>query len=268
MSAKIIKGSTDLGHKIRLRRNELGLTIEEAASKAGIGTKTWSRYEAGGSIRHDKMLSVCKALNWHTLPIQEETSQVEIDFNEYKSSKVWPQALADAFGDIAAMSFVIGSDILLDDIEQDLQALSHKPKGTHIGELELSWLEGSLPLQFLMQYDYDFLYRLRTTVISYRNQAANGNYFIAHTVMDELTLYLIMEESKFSIESIIPYMQLNESEPKDDHLYSDWSDWYNWPFNIFDDMDIITFLYSDLYLEKNHDYHFEHWQEAQFYCAS
>lgn len=93
---------------------------KEAASKASIGTKTWSRYEAGGSIRHDKMLSVCKALNWHTLLIQEETSQVEIDFNEYKSSKVWSQALADAFGDIAAMSFVIGSDILLDTIEQDL----------------------------------------------------------------------------------------------------------------------------------------------------
>lgn len=265
MSTKIIKGSTDLGHKIRLRRNELGLTIEEAASKANIGTKTWSRYEAGESIRRDKMLSVCKALNWHALPIQEETSQVEFDFNEYKSNKVWPQALADVCGDVAAISFVIGSDILLDDIEQDLNALAHKPKGTHIGELELSWLDGSLPLQFLMQYDYDFLYRLRATVIYYRDQASNGKSFIAHTVIDELILYLIMEESKVLIESIIPYMQSNESDPKNDHLYSNWSDW---PFDLFDDMDIITFLYSDWYLEKSHNYHFEHWQEAQFYCAS
>ena len=98
MSARIIKGSAELGNKIRQRRNGLGLTIEEAASRAGVGTKTWSRYEAGESIRHDKMLSVCRALNWHALPGQEETAQSEIDLNEYRSSEVWPQALADTLG--------------------------------------------------------------------------------------------------------------------------------------------------------------------------
>ena len=47
MSTKILKGSIELGNKIRGRRNELSLTIEEAAKKAGVGTKTWSRYELG-----------------------------------------------------------------------------------------------------------------------------------------------------------------------------------------------------------------------------
>lgn len=263
MSAKTIKSSAELGHKIRLRRNELGLTIEEAASKAGVGTKTWSRYETGESIRHDKVLSVCKALKWNTFPSQEETDQLEIDLSQYRRSKVWPQALADTFGDAVAISFVIGSDIFLDNIEQDLAALSHKPKGTHIGELELSWLEDSLPVQFLMQYDYDFLCYLRAAVIHYQKQAASGKQFIAYTVVDELTLYLIMEESKFLMEGIIPYMQRKEGELKDDCCYSDWA---NWPFELFDDMDIVTFLYSDYYLEKNHPYHFEHWREAQFYC--
>lgn len=248
MSAKIIKSSPELGNKIRQRRNELGLTIEEAASKAGVGAKTWSRYEAGESIRHDKMPSVCKTLNWHTLPGQEKTDSFEIDLDKYRNSKAWPQSLADAFGDAAAISFVIGSDILLDNINQDLEALSHTPKGTHIGELELSWLEGSLPLQSLTRYDYDFLYYLKTIVIQYRNQAANGNPLIAHTVADELALYLIMEESKFLMES----------------SYSDWADW---PFDIFGDMDLVTFLYSNCYLEKGHPYHFDRWQEAQFYCA-
>ena len=46
MNNKILKGSPELGSKIKQRRNELGLTIEEAASKAGVGTKTWSRYES------------------------------------------------------------------------------------------------------------------------------------------------------------------------------------------------------------------------------
>ena len=60
MNTKILKGSIELGNKIRGRRNELSLTIEEAAKKAGVGTKTWSRYELGESIRKDKLLAFVK----------------------------------------------------------------------------------------------------------------------------------------------------------------------------------------------------------------
>ena len=64
MATKSIQGNTDIAKKIKMRRNELGLTIEEAAKRAGVGTKTWCRYEAGESIRQDKYKGVCKALNW------------------------------------------------------------------------------------------------------------------------------------------------------------------------------------------------------------
>ena len=63
MASKSIQGSQELAKKIRSRRNELGFTIEEAAKRAGVGTKTWCRYEAGESIREDKYRGVCKALN-------------------------------------------------------------------------------------------------------------------------------------------------------------------------------------------------------------
>ena len=64
MARKTIQGSICLAQKIRQKRNELELTIKEAASRAGVGTKTWCRYEAGESIRSDKLKGVCKALNW------------------------------------------------------------------------------------------------------------------------------------------------------------------------------------------------------------
>lgn len=260
MGAKIIKSSTELGSKIRLRRNELGYTIEEAASKAGVGTKTWSRYEAGESIRHDKISGICKTLNWHALPDLEESDPDEVNIDNYRHCDTWSQALADNFGEAAAISFVIGSDILLDNIKQDLEALSCKPKGTHIGELELSWLEGSLPPQFMMRYDYDFLYYLKNTLVRYRVQAANKELFLAHSVIDELTLYLIMEESRFLMEGLLPHLQQTDESA----CYS----WDSWAFDLFDDMDIVTFLYSDFYLEKDHPYHFDHWKEPQFYCTT
>lgn len=259
MGAKSVKGNTELGKKIRLRRNELGFTIEEAASRAGVGTKTWARYEAGESIRHDKVKGVCKTLDWRTLP-EQEVEELELDIDEYKHRKIWPQALADTFGDAAAISFVIGSDILLDNIEQDLENLSRKPRGTHIGELEFSWLQGSLPIQFAMQYDYDFLYYMRTILVRYRGQAANKLSFIAHTVAEELVLYLIMEEAQPLMEEcIIPHLRLIDEEGA-------CLDWDSWPFDLFDDMDVVTFLYCDQYLEEEHPYHFKHWRKQQFYC--
>lgn len=38
-----------------------------------------------------------------------------------------------------------------------------------------------------------------------------------------------------------------------------------WVFDLFDDMDIISFLYSDVYLDSEHPYHFCHWNDQQFY---
>ena len=258
MSVQSIKGSLELGKAIKIRRNELNLTIEDAATKAGVGTKTWSRYEAGESIRKDKAKGICKALNWHSFPKEDSAASSAFDLNQYKNHEAWSPYLADNFGELVAASFVIGSDILLDNLQQDINALSSMPRGSHLGEIEISWLETDLPPQFLMNYDYDFLYILRSTIKHFRTIAPMGNPIIAHSVIEELALYLIMEESQFFMESM-------DFDTVSDDMDSG-SDWDSWAFDIFDDMDIVTFLYSDTYLDHSNPYHFEHWLEAQFYC--
>ena len=260
MAQKSIKGSLKLGEFIKLRRNELNLTIEEAASKAGVGTKTWSRYESGESIRKDKCRGVCKALSWHSFPEGEESNTNNtLDLDEYKNHKAWSSYIMENFGASAAISFVIGSDILHDNLQEDLEALSSMPRGSHVGEIDISWVAASLPPQFLMRYDYDFLYILLDTVNRFRSQAPMGNQIIAHSVIEELALYLIVEESRFLMESI----KLNIEEDDDVEDYDAWDEWI---FDIFDDMDVVTFLYSDIYLDNDHTYHFNHWLERQFYC--
>ena len=130
MGQKSIKGSLELAKSIKLRRNELELTIEEAASKAGVGTKTWRRYEAGEPIRKDKCRGICKALNWRSLPVKEEAdTSSALDLDKYRNHEAWSPYLMDTFGKFAAISFVIGSDILLDDVKADIEALSSMPRG-------------------------------------------------------------------------------------------------------------------------------------------
>lgn len=256
MAQKTIQGNETLAKQIKARRNELGITIEEAASRAGVGTKTWCRYEAGGSIRRDKSKGICKALNWRSLPDQDEEESEQLSIEAYQNHEAWSPFLCDHFGAQAAMSFAAGSDIFLDQIKEDMRALASMPGGTHIGQLDVSWLEGGLPEQFLMQYTYEFLYQMKCTLLGMRMRAQNGMSMTAHSVLEELILYCCCEEASVLIElSGGP----GQSESFDKGEVEDWV------FDLFDDEDIITFLYSNVYLEEGHPYHFSNWTRQQFY---
>lgn len=249
---KSIPVGSNLASAIKHRRNELGLTIEAAAQKAGVGTKTWSRYEAGCSIRKDKYKYICKALNWQSLPSEHTDEDENLDLNEYKTHEAYSSSLAESFGPLAAVSFAIGSDILMDNLREDLDTLATMPRGTHIGELSMSFMQGLLPPQFQMQYDYDLLYRLRTQVARLRHMAHHGTPIIAHSVADELLMYLMTEESRILIENMeYPREEINEA-------------WDEWAFDLFDDDDVLC-LYSDMYLTEDHQYHINHWFKEQFY---
>lgn len=256
MAQRSIRGSATLAEQIKRRRNELGLTIEEAASRAGVGTKTWSRYEAGESIRKDKCKGVCKALNWNCLPDQEEEAE-GLSIEECRRGEAWSSHLEEAFGVVAALSFAAGSDILCDWIAEDLEELARMPAGTHIGQLSISLLVDDLPQQFLTEYNYDFLYRMKCTLLALRWRARSGLPMTAHSVLEELLIYLCSEEAKSIIELSGGICGAAEGEDLDSAE--------DWAFDLFDDMDIVTCLYSNIYLEPDHPYHFSHWVERQFY---
>ena len=256
MAQKTIPGNKFLAMQIKLRRNELGLTIEEAASRAGVGTKTWSRYEAGESIRRDKSKGICKALNWYSPPDQDEENSEQISVEDYKNHEAWSQFLNSEFGIRAAISFAAGSDILLDHIKEDMAELASMPVGTHIGQLDLSWLNGSLPEQFLMQYNYEFLYQMKSTLLEMRTRAKSGLSMTAHSVMEELLFYLCNEESSVLIELSGGIREIEDNDTANSE---------EWMFDLFDDMDIISSLYSNESLDVDHPYHFSRSADQQCY---
>lgn len=191
--------------------------------------------------------------------ITRSTTNLETTLAEFREHEAWSDYLYQNLGPSAAVSFAIGSDIISDFINEDLSALSEKPKGTHIGELGTSFISSLLPEQFLMEYDYQFMYLLSNTVNLMKLKAHAGTELIAHTVLEELCLYLIMEESTIVMESIAE--QLSEEE-LDEFIYPN-----TWAFDLFDDMDVYTFLYSDFYLDAQNPYHFSHWLDKQFYTS-
>ena len=70
-----------------------------------------------------------------------------------------------------------------------------------------------------------------------------------HSVLEEILIYLCNEEAKALIE-LFDVIDVDEME--------------EWIFDFFDDMDVVTYLYSGLYLNENHIYHFSHWADERF----
>ena len=89
-----------------------------------------------------------------------------------------------------------------------------------------------------------------------RWRAKNEVSMVAHSVVEELLFYLCNEEA-------IVWFEMNESI--NESLDNDDFDIQNWIFDLFDDMDILTNLYDDAYLDSEHPYHFSHWEDQQFY---
>jgi transcriptional regulator with XRE-family HTH domain len=257
MVQRSIQGDKELAKKIKLRRNQLNLTIQEAALRAGVGTKTWSRYEAGESIRKDKCKGICKALNWRSFPDGESDIDEKSLLEKFRGHEAWSQFLADNYGSKSAVAFAAGSDILLDYIEQDLSDLASMPSGSHIGQLSTSFISDELPPQFLMRYDYDFIYHMKCVLLQLRQEAKYGTPMTAHSILEELIIYLCNEEAQAFIEVSAGADDFIDNENLDNSE--------NWVFDMFDDMDIITFLYSNWYLAEDHPFHFAHWSDQQFY---
>ncbi|MEV3964702.1 helix-turn-helix transcriptional regulator [Nocardia sp. NPDC050193] len=257
MPPRTKNGSPELGSAIRERRIALNLSIEEAAAKAGIGTKSWSRYESGGAIRADKIRGICKALGWSRLPETEQDDQKSDDDDFLRSvdrnHRAWSPVLEENFGRECAVTFAVGSDVLSDQIRDDLAKLAEQPRGAHLGQLPTSWLDGHLPPQFVPRYDYELVYTLKAAVNTLRARFSAG-HLVAHTVLEELALYLILSRAEI----------FGDLYPE----FEDGTDWRGWLGDILDGLDVEFYLFtSGSALTPDHTYHFDRWSEEQFYTS-
>lgn len=183
---------------------------------------------------------------------QDDTT---LTVKDYRSHEAWSASLEEHFGSWAALSFAFGSDFLLNEIEDDLNELRIQPAGTHLGQVESS-LACLLPQQFLTSYDYDFLWLMRCELINMQKRAGSGASMEAHSVLEELLIYLCNGETVAYIESTdasVLYDRKCEIKNND------------WLYDLFDDCDIVTCLYSDIWLPEDNTYHFAHWGEKKFY---
>ncbi|GAA4712910.1 Transcriptional regulator, contains XRE-family HTH domain [Promicromonospora umidemergens] len=253
MPPRTVAGGAELGAAIRTRREELDMSIEDAAQRAGIGSETWRRYETGSNIRKDKVRAVCSALRWSVLPDtssgEPDDDELGKDWKEYDPKKdgLYVEDLELNFGLDAAKTFAWGSDVLLDHIKGDLEELARRPRGTHLGELGHSWLDGALPEQWLVRYDYDFVFRLKATIEQLRRTAPAAKSImmprLAQTVGEGIVVRLILEQG-----DVFADMYGADTDG--------WPDWYD---AIVEPDWIIDLMYDGRYMSEDGPWNFENW---------
>lgn len=257
MPPRVVSNSAEIGKQIKERRIELGLTIEEAAKKAGVGSKTWLRYESGEAIRSDKLAKVLYVLKWKTFPPEDDDMFIDDPLKRIDSShEAWSSYLADVYGSRTACAFAVGCELLSDCIADDLKELATLPRGAHIGQLDVSRLEYALPSQFLTRYDYEFVFSLRQSLNRLKSCARSGLKPVAHTVLEEIAIYLIELEA----DSFLDLFGIDSSYKDEcpEGLLGE----------VCGDLDVCSFLYSDFVIVEPEDtYHFDNWLEPQFYLG-
>lgn len=70
-----------------------------------------------------------------------------------------------------------------------------------------------------------------------------------HSVLEEILLYLIMEEAEILMDSMNPT-----------------EDWRAWIYDICGDADMEILLYEEQYVTENNIYNFDYWLEERFNC--
>ena len=125
-----------------------------------------------------------------------------------------------------------------------------------------SMLIDLLPAQFVMSYDYDFLFHLRTVLSKYIVRAKSGYEMYAHSVAEELVVRLIRD---LSFDVVEEWMENRGETHEGDEGNSFAGAWGEWPEDLCDDVDFETYLNDSSWLEKGHTYHFDDWFTPQFY---
>ena len=73
-------------------------------------------------------------------------------------------------------------------------------------------------------------------------------------------IYLFMEESAFLMDSMYNEMKSEGIDGLD--MRNEWA------FEMFDDIDIITFLFSGFFIDDEEPYHFDNWSNRQFFIEN
>lgn len=240
--------SKETGEKIRERRCELGYTVEEAAAKAGVSPKTWSRYEAGGSVRVDKLGHVLGTLNWKEMPGQEVEEECHIRDHVDRNSVQWRAWIAGGLSEDEALALYLAAEELSDELWEALDKLSGMSGDSHIGQVSsyaCDHLAYYLPKRYLTRYGYEFLFEMKNRLDALIfGKLANMPEVMHSCFFDDVVWYVLVLRARLYVEMYDLEVDLDPCDFVEDDF-------------VFEDLET---LFDDAVIPKpDYQWHFDNW---------
>ncbi|MGW5864645.1 hypothetical protein ACWFRJ_21005 [Streptomyces sp. NPDC055239] len=102
--------------------------------------------------------------------------------------------------ELAAGALIWGTDVLMDELFQDVHALDKE--GTNVAECDRPmWLLDELPPRYALQYDARFARRFLVTAIALTTRLTVGSFKNLSCVAEELVLKLLLREAEVTLET-------------------------------------------------------------------
>lgn len=254
MTPRTRPGSVELGQAIRARREQLGLTIDEAAARSGLGRETLRRYESGSAIREDKIPALCRLLAWQRLPdaVDQSDAGGPLAPNwDDRDRAGFSESVEDALGEDCAHTLAVGFELVVDQIDHVIAELESMPLGSHVGMTTLGF-EFDPPPVFLTRCDHQTMVRLRNSAadLSRRLQEPLDLPLEGLPVAEQIVLRRSLEAGQLYVETV------EMTEPDDSE---DWREWFG---GLVGDADLGFMLYGggiEIALEPTSKFHIDNW---------
>lgn len=261
---------------IRARRVEMDASIPDIARRAGVSAQTWRNYESGRTrVRGDKVYGVWTALGWWPEsvfdglttsssawtdgpdedgfdPFEDDLAAASLpswSHAEAQADGSWSPLLSASLGEDCARCFSVGVDLYRGLVGEDVGQLAGMPRGTHLGQLEESWIGGALPHAWTTRYDHEFCYHLLTLAEDFcarlvTHPIGSGDPLV-RSVAEELVLHHVLNLGHI--------VGSSQGHPEADQ----WEQWFE---ELAGRPEDIGLLYaSNLFPDADSPVHVSHW---------
>lgn len=207
-----------------------------------------------------------------------EFEEKKEDLASYKKEPEWSDAMDEYYGHQAAVSFVIGAQMLGDELNTAIRELEGKSAQSTLKDCEETYLADFLPPAYQKRYTRKWLQHMQKVLNAYIDRVHTSDDLRAHTVLEEIIVKTCMDLTADYMKSdIIPNLP-REIYDEDEGFMRDckdgeevdpedvWNNYDTWAYDLFDDDEVnILFTCDDVSLLKMSEYAFSHWDEDQFW---
>ena len=220
--------------------------------------------------------------------IKEKEKKIDQIINYYRKQNFWALNLLDRYGVRSIVEMDLGFSILSNKVDEAIAILKTKRKDEALDVWDWCDITMYLPDRFADKYNMAFFKRLKNTIESFKTSIRKDPRYSPCSVIEELIVCMVCEiaedyqfaaetnDDRLSVMNLLDWFEDAAEEIvaiEDENIPDEESEFCRidqlvghkgWEFDFLGDMDVVTWLFGDIELSSDNNYHFDNWFKNQY----